>query len=168
MDDFRGAVAMGRFDDALRTAKTMFDLSRHVSEHPVYIGSLVAMAIANVAIGPLEEMLEQPACPNLYWALTNLPCPLVPLTKASEGEQLWPLAHLADLDDKAPMSEDQIKRICAFVDNILGNGKPIKPSDGARGYLDARTKDEGKLNAARRRLVEAGLPEERVMRFPPD
>src|SRR5262249_13386344 len=103
-----------------------------------------------------------------YWALTNLPHPFVPLNKASEGEQLWPLAHLADLDDKAPMSEDQIKKICGFVDNILGDGKPIRPSDGARGYLDARTKDEGKLNAARRRLVESGIPEERILRFSPD
>ena len=39
----------------------------------------VGVAIANLAIGPLEEMLEQPGCPNLYWALTNLPNPLVPL-----------------------------------------------------------------------------------------
>jgi len=165
---FRAEVALGRFDDALRTAKTTFALSRHVSEHPIYIGSLVAMAIAHVAISPLEEMLEQPRCPNLYWALTNLPRPLVPLNKASEGEHLWPLAHLADLDDNVPMSEDQIKKVCAFVDNILGDGKPIKQNDGARGYLDARTKDEGKLNAARRRLVDFGLPEERVARFPPD
>ena len=165
---FRAEVALGRFDDALRTAKTMFALSRHVSEHPIYIGSLVAIAIAQTTIGPLEEMLEQPGCPNLYWALTNLPRPLVPLNKASDGEGLWPLAHLGDLDDKAPMSEEQIKKISAFVDNILGEGKPVKPSDSARVYLDARSKDEGKLNAARRRLVEAGLPEERLARFPPD
>jgi hypothetical protein len=165
---FRAEVALGRFDDALRTAKTMFALSRHVSEHPTYIGSLVAIAVANVAIGPLEEMLEQPGCPNLYWALTNLPRPFVPLNKASEGEGLWPLAHIGDLDDKAPMSEDKLKKTIAFVDNILAMGQPVKPGDGARGYLDERIKDEGKLNAARRRLVEAGLLEERLMRFPPD
>jgi hypothetical protein len=165
---FRAEVALGRFDDALRTAKTMFALSRHVGEHPIYIASLVAIAIANTAIGPLEEMLEQPGSPNLYWALTNLPRPFIALNKASEGENIWPMAHMGDLTDKAPMSEEQIKRITGFLDNILGEGKPMKPGDGARGYLDARTKDEGKLNAARRRLVETGLPEERVMRFPPD
>src|SRR5262249_17651964 len=165
---FRAEVALGRFDDAIRTAKTMFALSRHVGEHPIYIGSLVAVAIAHTAIGPLEEMLEQPGCPNLYWALTNLPRPFVALNKASEGENIWPMAHLADLTDKAPMSEEQITRVRGFLDNILGDGKPIKPGDGARGYLDARTKDEGKLNAARRRIIESGLPQERVMRFPPE
>jgi tetratricopeptide (TPR) repeat protein len=165
---FRAEVALGRFDDAIRTAKTIFALSRHVSEHPIYIASLVAIAVAYTGISPLEEMLEQPGCPNLYWALTNLPRPFVPLNKASEGENIWPMAHLGELTDKVPMSEEQIKTICGFLDNALGDGKPIKSGDGARGYLDARTKDESKLNAARRRLIESGLPEERVMRFPPD
>jgi hypothetical protein len=165
---FRAEVALGRFDDAIRTAKTMFALSRHVGEHPIYIGSLVAIAIAHNAIGPFEEMLEQPGCPNFYWALTNLPRPFVSLNKATEGEHLWPLAHLADLSDTTPMSEDKLKKITTLLDNVLTMEKSVKPGDGARGYLDERTKDEGKLNAARRRLVEAGLVEERLMRFPPD
>ncbi len=84
---FRAEIALGRFDEALRTAKTMFALSRHLGEHPTLIGNLVAMLVANAAIGPLEEMLEQPACPNLYWALTNLPVPLVPLDQGMEGER---------------------------------------------------------------------------------
>ena len=84
----RAEVALGRFDDALRTAKTMFAMSRHLGEHPTFIGNLVGIAIANTAIGPLEEMLEQPGCPNLYWALTNLPNPLVSLDKGMEGERV--------------------------------------------------------------------------------
>ena len=48
-----------------------------MGEHPTLIGDLVGIAIASIAIGPLEEMLSQPVCPNLYWALTNLPSPLV-------------------------------------------------------------------------------------------
>ena len=85
---FRAEVALGRFDDALRTAKTMFAMSRHLYEHPTLIADLVGIAVAFVAIGPLEEMLEQPGCPNLYWALTNLPSPLVPLDRGIEGERL--------------------------------------------------------------------------------
>ena len=75
----RAEVALGRFDDALRTAKTMFALARHLGEHPTFVGNLFGFAVANAAIGPLEEMLEQPGCPNLYWALTHLPNPLVPV-----------------------------------------------------------------------------------------
>ena len=35
---FRSEVALGRIDDALRTSKTMFAMSRHLGEHPTIIG----------------------------------------------------------------------------------------------------------------------------------
>jgi hypothetical protein len=164
---FRAEVAMGRFEDALRTAKTMFAISRHLGEHPTFVGNLVGIALAMVTIGPLEEMLEQPGCPNLYWALTYLPSPLVALDKGGEGERLWIQPEFRDLGDSAPMSADQIKSLIAHLDKLLfEEGKPKKL--GVRAWLDARKKDEGLLSAARRRLVEAGLPEERLLRFPAD
>ena len=165
---FRAEVALGRFDDALRTAKTLFAMSRHVYENPIFIADLVAIAAANAAIGPLEEMLEQPGCPNLYWALTNLPSPLVPLDKGAEGERASLAGEFRDLDESAPMSPEQIEKFIAHVDHILTEGKPLKPGDGLRGFLDPRAKDKGKVSAARRRLVEVGFSEERLLRFPAD
>jgi len=128
----------------------------------------VAIAVASVTLGPLEEMLQQPGCPNLYWALTNLPKPLVLLDKGAEGERASIAGEFRDLDETAPMSPEQLARFIAHMDHILSEGKPIKPGDGVRGFLNARSKDEGKLGAARRRLVDSGLPEERVLRFPAD
>jgi hypothetical protein len=167
---FRAEVALGRFDDALRTAKTMFAISRHLGEHPTFIGNLVGIAIAAVAIGPLEEMLEQPGCPNLYWALTNLPRPLVRLDVGAEGERTWLLADFRDLDDRAPMSAEQVKRFIDHVDPIrlMNEGKATKSEDGMRAWLNARNKDEVLLSAARRRLIDSGLPQERVQQFPAD
>ncbi len=37
-----------------------------------------------------------------------------------------------------------------------------------RAWLDARTKDDAVVGAARQRLVEHGLSEERLLRFPAD
>ena len=85
---FRAEVALGRFDDAIRTAKTLFAMSRHLGEHPTFVGNMVGIAVAYNAIGPMEEMLEQPGSPNLYWALTNLPDPLVRLDKGAAGDRL--------------------------------------------------------------------------------
>ncbi len=62
---------------------------------------------------PLEEMLEQPGCPNLYWALTNLPSPLIPLDKGMDGERVMHQWLFRDLDDSAPMSKDQLKKFIA-------------------------------------------------------
>jgi hypothetical protein len=167
---FRAEVALGRFDDALRTAKTLFAMSRHLGEHPTYVGDLVGIAVAYVTIGPLEEMLAQPGCPNLYWALTNLPSPLVPLDKGTEGERVWVVAEFRDLDDIAPLSADQLKKVIAHVDTLFGDGEgnPNKPAGHVRAWLDARIKNDALVSAARRRLVEYGVPAERVQRFPVD
>jgi hypothetical protein len=160
---FRAEVTMGRFDDALRTAKTIFAMSRHLALHPTYVGNLVGIAIAFVAIGPLEEMLEQPGCPNLYWALTNLPIPLVPIDKGTEGERVGILSEFRDLDESAPMSAEQLKTFITHMVKLLEEpGKPMKLQE----WLDTQAKQKGTVSAAIRRLVKHGLPEERLQRFP--
>jgi hypothetical protein len=164
---FRAEVALGRFDDALGTAKTMFALSHHLSEHPTLVAGVIGIVIASVAIEPLQEMLEQPGCPNLYWALTYLPDHLVSLDKGAEGERLWIQPEFRDLDDRAPMSADQLQRFIAHFDKLLSEkGKPQESK--VRAWLDARNQDAAVVSAARHRLVESGLPEERLLQFPAD
>jgi len=160
---FRAEVALGRFDDAIRTAKTMFAMAHHLGEHPTLIGNLVGMAIMATAIEPLEEMLEQPGCPNLYWALTNLPCPLVSFKTGLEGERLSLQWLCQDLDENAPMTADQIKKYIERVSKMLGENKS---THRAQTWLDSRTKDEGAVSAARRRLVEYGMAENVLLKFP--
>ena len=140
---FRAEVALGRFDDALRTAKTLFAMSRHLGEHPTFVGNLVGIAIAYVAIGPLEEMLEQPGCPNLYWALTNLPDPLVPLDKGAEGERVcisWvvPRPGRHRPDERGPDQEVHRDTWTCYSETRRPSGRRAM-----RAWLDARAKDEG-------------------------
>ncbi len=165
---FRSEIAGGRIDDAIRTAKTMFAMAHQLGEHPTYIGDLVGIAIASIAIVPLEEMIQHADCPNLYWALTNLPDPLVPIKRATEGERLSLCWFTRDLDSKGPMSDEQIKRFIAHVEKMAGSDAALLANGGVRGYLDAHTKDVAKLAAARKRLVDLGLPEARVKAFSPD
>ncbi len=163
---FRSEVALGRFDDAIRTTKTMLALARHLGEHPTLIGDLVAIAIANIAIEPLEEMIGQPGCPNLYWALTCLPEPLISMKPGMAGECVIGLVELRDLDDRAPMNPERIAKLAAHLDELLGQEAAVTKAGGVRGWLAAKSKDQGYVTAARRRLVEIGMPEERLLRFP--
>ena len=84
----RVEIAERRFDDALVTAKTLFAMSRHAAEYPNYIGVLVASWIADQSIESLEEMLSQPGCPNLFWALADLPQPFVDMRRAARRTRL--------------------------------------------------------------------------------
>jgi hypothetical protein len=165
---FRAEIAMHRFDDAIRTAKTLFAISRHLGEHPSFIGNLVGIAIANMTIGPLEEMLGQSGCPNLYWALTSLPNPMISLEKGMDGERVMTAWAFRDLPDGAPIGADQLKKFIAHADKILELEMSKDRKASVRAWLYARIKDEKQVAAARRRLVEIGLPEERLRKFPPD
>ena len=43
---------------------------------------------------PLEEMLQQPGCPNFFWALTDLPSPFIDLHKGLQSE-LFPQMEMS-------------------------------------------------------------------------
>ncbi|HEV7224240.1 MAG TPA: hypothetical protein VGN42_16145 [Pirellulales bacterium] len=162
---FRAEVAMGRFDAALGTAQTMFAMSQHLGEHLTLIGELVGVAVAQSALDPLEEMIQQPGCPNLYWALTYLPSPLMPPGKSAQGERITIEPTFRDLDGGAAMSAERLDRL---IDSLseLSEGSKALPAGGLRAWLAARSGDESVVNAARRRLVENGAAEERLRQFP--
>jgi hypothetical protein len=161
----RSEIAQRRFDDALVTAKTMFAMSRHLSEHPSLLGNLVGIAIAQLALGPLQEMLEQPGCPNLYWALTNLPSPLVSLDRGMEGMRAEFQSELRDLDDAAPMTPAQLKKLITHIEKLRAS-RQTPSQEKTQAWLEARIKDPVFLIAARSRLVEYGILEERLLKFP--
>ena len=88
-------------------------------------------------------MLEQPGCPNLYWALTNLPSPLIPLDKGMDGERVMHPWVFRDLNDSAPMSVEQIKKfIAAHGQDARDRRREATRKPGVRAWLDARTKDD--------------------------
>jgi hypothetical protein len=171
---FKEEAAARRFDDALVTARTMFALSRHMSEHPTIIGHLVAVAIAYVTIAPLEEMLEQPGCPNLYWALAALPRPFAPMGPGIEGERVLMdgefknMLHKIVGDDEAPMTPQQVMAIVRRFERLLEFDSSQPGNISGREYVMTRAKDPKFMAAARKRLVEAGLSEAKLNSFPPE
>ncbi len=80
-------VAEGKYEDALRTIQTGIAFGRHVGGGPFLINALLGTAIVSGNLTRLEELIGQPGAPNLYWALTALPDPVVPLRNALEIEQ---------------------------------------------------------------------------------
>jgi hypothetical protein len=158
---FRGEIADRRFDDALVTAKTMFAMARHLGEHLTFVGDLVGIAVASQALGPLEELIQQPGSPNLYWALSDLPVPFIDLRKAKQGERLWSEAELSSIDAREAMSQAQIQRLLARLQSL----QLLKEDLAA--WVTARADDPERVRVARARLVDWGLPADKVRQFPP-
>ena len=159
---FRVEVAERRFDDALATARTMLALSRHLGEHPTLIGELVGIAVAFVAIGPIDEMIQQPGSPNLFWALTDLPAPFIDLRKGVQGERVMVLDVLAPIDERATMSDAQVREAVARIQQMW---KTLNVNKDVADWLNKLAADENRVRDARKRLIDAGLAENQIRHF---
>jgi len=81
-------IAEGRIDSAIHSLQTGLAMARHLgSQSNSLIQMLISGAITSVMAGPLEELIQAPGAPNLYWALANLPRPFIDVTSAYEGEK---------------------------------------------------------------------------------
>jgi hypothetical protein len=172
-------VAEGRFADAVRTLETGFSFSQQISESPFLISNLVALAVARLFADCVLELVERPGAPNLYWALTVLPRPLINTRHADEFEYSFlekQFPDMADLDrTRTPEQWNAVLlRVRKEVERILrieqgnpqGPEPPGWPKAGTRS-TDAPDKSPD-LDAARKYLTEtAGLPAAQVNAMPP-
>ncbi len=70
----RVAIAEKRWDDAVDDLRVGFRLAEIVGDSaPLLINKLTGFAIAGMMLGVVEEAIQQPECPNLYWALAAIP-----------------------------------------------------------------------------------------------
>ena len=165
---FRAEIAHREFDNGIRSAKTMLALSRHLGEHPTEVANLVGLWVAHLSLNALGEMVQQPRCPNLYWALTNLPSPLVDLRKGIQGERTMVATELRAIRDDAPMTESEIESFVSRLSAVISFAREQagQPPRSVRASINAAVKDVESLKVARSRLVEAGCAQDKVARFP--
>src|SRR5436309_145485 len=109
-------------------------------------------------------MIQQPGCPNLYWALTYLPDPLIDLHKALQGESLITEAEYAHVRDTSPMSDGELAH--ALPGRLALEQLVAARRQEFEKWLQTRVADQTFVRGARERLVAAGLPEERVKAIP--
>lgn len=74
------------YDAALKMMQATMALGRHVGNDLTLIQALVGNASIASALQNMELWLQQRNAPNLYWALTHLPRPVLPLAQVIKGE----------------------------------------------------------------------------------
>jgi len=171
-------LAEGRIDSAIHWLRTGLALGRHVGESTTLIQSLVASAIISQMMDPLEELIQLPGAPNLYWALANLPRPFVDITEALEVERQILEKEIPALKTlaSAPWSVEQAR---AFADELkqkytllTGEGPFVSSPTTRPGMKDlgqhvlftsivART-----YPTAKRELIARGMPASTVEAMP--
>ncbi len=106
-------IAERQYDEAIGTLQSGYALGRNVARGQTLVNGLVGIAICGIMSKTVEDWAQQPGAPNLYWALTNLPRPLVDLRAGFEAEMAMlylSYPELRDLEHKdyPPQYWDQL------------------------------------------------------------
>jgi hypothetical protein len=159
-------MADARLDDAVRTVQTGFSLARHAAESPDQISCVIACGIASGMALEVEEFVQLPGSPNLYWALSDLPRPMIDLRKALQMERLW-AGLVPDLRDTklGPLSRPQVESLAGQLDRLLSGGfKPVQ-GDMRKWFLSFK-QDEVPAQA-KKALIAAGRNAQQLDAMPP-
>lgn len=85
-------MAEGDVEGAVRTLQILFALARDLNEEAVLVQGLVGVGIGALGAKQIEELIQQPDAPNLYWALATMPRPYFDLPRMIEMERRCVLA----------------------------------------------------------------------------
>ena len=78
----RLAIAEGRFDDAIDHLRMNYQLGRNVSKMRFLVCSLVGVAEAGIANQGMIDFIAADNAPNMFWALAELPRPIIDIREA--------------------------------------------------------------------------------------
>jgi hypothetical protein len=161
----RVALARGNFTNAVDDIWMIYRLSRDITAPPFIVCSLIGNANASIGNTGLRELIAQPNAPNLYWALAELPDPLVDFRNAVRFElQLgWKMAPFLRDAATAMRTADEWNLLWkslskSGLDELMSN-PPFKVRSGEWGSLLAGF--EG-YSHAKQRLIDWGHTKERV------
>jgi hypothetical protein len=113
----------GRFDKAVRSFQTGLKLGHDVADAPTLIQALVGLALTTITLEQVEEFIQTPGSPNLYWSLTQLPAPFVDLRKPYQGERLWLDSFFPEMRDVLAGEKPRVMssaQVQAMVDRLSG------------------------------------------------
>jgi hypothetical protein len=168
----RVAAHEQRYDDAIDAMRLHLKLARDVGTEPLLICGLVGIAIAGVGHDTTLELIGTPGSPNLYWALTELPNPLIDLRPAvrfemSSLERVFPLLKDAETQEHSP--EEWARLLAKGFESL----QSLAGSTEAPAFFNETTTQMGvtglgllMYGPAKARLIAGGMDGARVEQMP--
>jgi hypothetical protein len=162
-------MADHEYDNVVSTLQTSYALGRHAATGETIVNGLVGIAICQIMNTQTTEFVQQLGAPNLYWALTTLPTPLIDMRRALEVEQMglelsFPEIAAASTAKKTP--DEWRELYLRIFDEEIGSAL----SDNARAKWPASNelnqKCSERLPEARKYLIKNGLPSPDVEKMP--
>jgi hypothetical protein len=172
----RTFAAEGRYVEAIEMLTVGYKLAQHEGQTPLLIAGLVGISISKMMDDVALDLAGRAGAPNLYWALTARPRPLVDLRGAMEAESSMldlSLPILRDAVEKEPNSrnwESGIEDVMAMLNlaRDVGENRETGPLEamkqfGRKAALAGFVAVKGA--ELRAYLIERGVAKERVERM---
>jgi hypothetical protein len=165
----RYEIRTGDFEKAAYTARTFYGMAQAFEQHPTLIGLLVGIAIESICLNAVEEMIAQPGCPNLYWALSEIPEGVLSPRMATQGERVFSQSMFGNLlKARGAMNNDdlarELKNLEAITGMMGGGDGPKMPMNWGYAIWAA---DPKAVEAGRKYLADTGSDAEAVRKFTP-
>jgi hypothetical protein len=160
-------IARGDFADACRTISVNYQLSHNLGKSPLVIISMIGCAIAHETRVQVETFVQQPNAPNLYWALSELPVPLVGFREAIDGESRLPEDSFPEIVEfqKRPLSRGEAARVSdRLLQRWLGINGAGDTIEAARAKFALTAVSQ--YTADKAALIQSGRSKEEVAAMP--
>jgi len=164
----RAEIAEGKYADAIHTLEIGYALGRHAAAGETLINGLIGIAICNMMSRQTLALIQQPDAPNLYWALSRLPRPMIDLRRAADTEMngvYWSFPELKEAENSTEDAEYWRKALIRIWQKFVS----ISGSDGLWGSERPETLTARCVKGypmAKRALVEQGMDPKRVEAMP--
>jgi hypothetical protein len=156
-------IANNRPTEAVPTLQSGFALAHNLGEGSFVIRIFVGAAVANMMCARVEELVQQPDAPNLYWALAAMPRPFFDprhavREEAEVFEQSFPWLKKME---EGPMAVEQVQA-CMFKLRHFTQDFGIRtpPNIATATLINAKHGD------AKRYLIDRGFAEASVEAMP--
>jgi hypothetical protein len=159
-------IADGDFTAALHTVQTGLAFAKQVAELERLRFGISGPDIAQRMLRQVDDLIQQPKAPNLYWALTDLPRPLIVERIAVEQERLamyrrFPgiAAAAADLN-AGPLKDEDVTACVQVLLRYYRRPRPAIFDLDIRAQLSKRLTDN--YEEYRKVLLDQGRPKDKV------
>ena len=118
-------IADGKIDQAMEMLQQGMYMGGNIAEGPTIVGGLVGISIEALMLKEVEGLIQTSDCPNLYWALTSLPSPLIDMYSAIQYERemvFFEFPQLRDLENQVLTPAQALKIVTDFINKIQSLG----------------------------------------------
>ncbi|MCY3005469.1 MAG: hypothetical protein NTV29_05765 [Planctomycetota bacterium] len=129
---FLVAMAENRPDDAVKILGQLIAMGPHLCQEPFLVSNLVGTACVNIGLQQAYYLSEHADAPNLYWAIAQLPKPLIQMDQslAYEREFLFEQVKALREVDSIPKPDGYWSEfIDRFTAAMKGIGSPFDQSE---------------------------------------